>query len=248
MLPQATDGVDPKLIEHEEDILSYVLLPEPAVEYFKWRALPPEQRPETPADLELKKLKPEAKPDAAQTQSAALQSQHAEQVSQLALTLQSLVGAAPGLVQELLQKIDGLAMEEVVFRRGDQRIVLCSAEGAGSRGGASISAPQTVAATQPTAALPATPLPVEQAAPAAEYKRTINAPLVGKFYSTPGPGKPSFVKDGDTVEAGAKVCIVEAMKLFNEITAPVKCRIVKMLAEDGKAVQKGEPLVAIEEI
>jgi oxaloacetate decarboxylase (Na+ extruding) subunit alpha len=53
MLPHATDGVDPKLIKNEEDILSYVLLPEPAVEYFKWRALPPQKRPETPADLEL---------------------------------------------------------------------------------------------------------------------------------------------------------------------------------------------------
>ena len=247
MLPHATDGVDPKLIEHEEDIISYVLLPEPAVEYFKWRALPPEQRPETPADLELKKLKPETKQDTAQAQSMALQSQQTSQVSQLAHTLQTFVGASPGLVQELLQKIDGLALEEVVLRRGDQRIALRTAEAMGSIAGASISFPQALAGPQPPVTLVSAPTPKEQTAPAVEYKRTINAPLVGKFYSSPGPGKPSFIQEGATVNAGDKVCIVEAMKLFNEITAPVKCRIVKILAEDGKTVVKGEPLVAIEE-
>ena len=61
MLPKSTDAIDPKLIEHEEDIISYILLPEPALEYFKWRALAPESRPETPVDLELKKLKREVK-------------------------------------------------------------------------------------------------------------------------------------------------------------------------------------------
>jgi oxaloacetate decarboxylase (Na+ extruding) subunit alpha len=249
MLPHATDGVDPKLIEHEEDIISYVLLPEPAVEYFKWRALPPEQRPETPADLELKKLKPDTKQEAVQAQTPA--PQNAAQISQLAHTLQTLVGAAPGLVQELLQKIDGLALEEVVFSRGDQRIALRSGGAMGSIGGASFSFPHTAppAATasveQPAASVSQQK---EPAVPMVEYKRTINAPLVGKFYSSPGPGKPSFVKEGDTVNAGDKVCIVEAMKLFNEITVPVKCRIVKILVEDGKTVQKSEPLVAIEEL
>jgi oxaloacetate decarboxylase (Na+ extruding) subunit alpha len=241
MLPHATDGVDPKLINHEEDIISYILLPEPAVEFFKWRALPPEQRPETPAELELKKARPETKPEAA----PAAASQATAQVSQLAHTLQTLTGAAPGLVQELLQKIDGLSVEEVVFRRGDQRISL-HAPGAmvSSIGGASFSLPQMMSAPVATPVTP-TPAPSE---PVVEYKKTINAPLVGNFYTSPGPGKPVFVKDGDTVNAGDKVCIVEAMKLFNEITAPVKCRIVKVLAESGKVVQKGQPLIAIEEI
>jgi len=50
------------------------------------------------------------------------------------------------------------------------------------------------------------------------------------------------------VEAGGKVCIVEAMKLFNEITAPKKCRIVQIIAADGQAVEKGQPLIGIEEL
>ena len=77
---------------------------------------------------------------------------------------------------------------------------------------------------------------------------SIKAPLVGTFYSTGGPGKPKFVHPGDVVEAGAKVCIVEAMKLFNEIVAPVKCKILQVLVEDGKQVEKDQPLISIEEI
>jgi oxaloacetate decarboxylase (Na+ extruding) subunit alpha len=238
MLPHATDGIDPKLIRNEEDILSYVLLPEPAVEYFKWRALPPDQRPETPADLELKKTKPDTKQE---TAPAAPAQQTASLIAQLAHTLETLTGATPGLAQELLQKVEGLSLEEVVFRRDDQRIALRAPGAMASTiGGASFSFPHTIPSPE------AAPIAVQPKEPAIEYKLTINAPLVGKFYISPGPGKPAFVKEGDTVNAGDKVCIVEAMKLFNEINAPIKCRIVKILAEDGKTVQKGEPLVAIE--
>ena len=82
----------------------------------------------------------------------------------------------------------------------------------------------------------------------APYSATIDAPFVGTLYMAPGPGKESFVKEGDEVEAGDKVCIVEAMKLFNEITAPKKCRIVKIIATDGGAVDKGQQLIGIEEL
>ena len=246
MLPHATDGADPKLIENEEDILSYILLPEAAVEYFKWRALPPEQRPPSPADLELKKAMPDAKQEAAPASSAP---QSEAQISQLANMLQTLTGATPGLAQELLQTIEGLSLEEVVFRQGNQRIALRAPGAMASMiSGASFSFPQTMSSpetAQPAAAQSAAAQPKE---PVVEYKLTINAPLVGKFYISPGPGKPPIVKEGDTVNEGNKVCIVEAMKLFNEIIAPVKCRIVKILAEDGKTVQKGEPLIAIEKV
>jgi acetyl-CoA carboxylase biotin carboxyl carrier protein len=90
--------------------------------------------------------------------------------------------------------------------------------------------------------------PVPVATPPAAAGLTINAPLVGTFYSTAGPGKPKFVKPGDVVEAGAKVCIVEAMKLFNEIVAPVKCKIVQILVEDGTLVEKDQPMIAIAKI
>jgi oxaloacetate decarboxylase alpha subunit len=247
MLPKATDGVDPKLIEHEEDILSYLLLPEPAVEYFKWRALPPEHRPETPADLELKKLKQEGKPDISPAPQPKVQAQ-----SLLAGVIESLVNSAPTLAQELLHKVEGLSLDEVVFRKGDQRIAV-RASGSpatvASSGVAQIpAAASSNAEPSVEAAAPVEPQVVlQEQRSSVEYKRTIKSPLVGKFYATPGPGKQPFVKEGDTVNAGAKVCIVEAMKLFNEITAPVKCKIVKMLVEEGKTVEKEQPLIAIEE-
>jgi oxaloacetate decarboxylase (Na+ extruding) subunit alpha len=254
MLPKVTDGVDPKLIEHEEDILSYVMLPEPAVEYFKWRALPAAERPEIPADLELSKVKKEPKPAAA----ASSVQPEAQPLSHFAQEIESLIKAAPTLVQQLLRRIDGLSLEEVVFKKGDQRITVCaSSETSASSASVSVDvsdntqASRTAASTLVTAPAPAAApvAPVPQEPKKAEaYKRTINAPLVGKFYLSPGPGKSPFVKEGDVVNAGDKVCIVEAMKLFNEITAPVKCKIVKILDEEGKTVEKDQPLVAIEEV
>ena len=77
---------------------------------------------------------------------------------------------------------------------------------------------------------------------------TIDAPLNGTFYLSSGPGKPHFVEVGAEVKKGEPVCIVEAMKLFNQIKAPVNCKIVRFLAEHGDAVKKGQPLVAIEEL
>jgi oxaloacetate decarboxylase alpha subunit len=242
MLPKATDGVDPKLIEREEDIISYVMLPEPAVEYFKWRATKPEDRPETPAELELKKCKPEVKPEPAP---AAVKTQHS---SGFASAVEELIVNAPGLVQELLQKIDGLALDEVVFRKGNQRIAV-QAKTAGTSPGIAVSnfsAPAATPADAASAANKPSP-PATAPEPKTEYKRTINAPIVGKFYSSPGPGKNIFVKEGSIVEAGTTVCIVEAMKLFNEIKAPVKCKIIKVLMPEGSVVQKDQPLVAIEE-
>jgi oxaloacetate decarboxylase (Na+ extruding) subunit alpha len=240
MLPKATDGVEPKLIEHEEDILSYLLLPEPAVEYFKWRALPPNDRSETPADLELKKLKTETKTEI----DAAVRPKTAP-VTPFIHAIESLVNAAPPLMQELLHKIEGLSLDEIVFRKGDQTIAVRASGGGVIPDAASIAAGKNNSATVIPASAAADAAPQRQEAP--EYKRTINSPLVGKFYSAPGPGKQPFIKEDETVNEGAKVCIVEAMKLFNEITAPVKCRIVKILVEEGTTVEKDQPLIAIEE-
>ncbi len=254
MLPKATDGVDPSFIQQEEDIISYVLLPEPALEYFKFRALPAEQRPDTPADIELKKVKEQDKAveDVLKgEQKAAAQPQA---VPPAAAAQASALPKMEGIAGELLQKIEGLIIEEIVFRKGDYNL---SVRPAGS-------APVAVTAARPSVDMTVTTAAAAQAAPAVaaapapapvpepekkeEFSRTINAPLVGTFYSAPGPGKPSFVKEGDIVEAGAKVCIVEAMKLFNEISSPVKCRIVKVLIKDGQAVDKDQPLIGIEEL
>jgi acetyl-CoA carboxylase biotin carboxyl carrier protein len=85
----------------------------------------------------------------------------------------------------------------------------------------------------------------KESAPIKKYD-SITSPLVGKFYMCPQPGKPAFVKPGDTVKAGQKVCIIEAMKLINEITAPKDCKIVNLLVQDGAGVEKGQALIEIE--
>lgn len=74
----------------------------------------------------------------------------------------------------------------------------------------------------------------------------ITAPLVGVFYRSPAPGAPPFVEEGDLVEPGQTVCIIEAMKLMNEIKSHVRGRIKKILVENGEAVEFGQKLFLVE--
>ncbi|MDR2693747.1 MAG: pyruvate carboxylase subunit B [Chitinispirillales bacterium] len=259
MLPKATDGVNPALINAEEDILSYVLLPEPALEYFKWRAAPAGERPEIPADAEIRK----ANGGIGDKTQISAQSQTPPQASAQASSVSMLTPQIPidGLAAELIGKIGGLVIEEIVFRKGDSTISVKShAVSQAPAAKPFIDTPAASAAVPPppsayssiTQALPpstAQPAPPSAAEePPAARGQTIKAPLVGTFYSSPGPGKSAFVKEGDIVEKGAKVCIVEAMKLFNEISAPARCKIVKMLVADGTAVDKDQELIGIEEM
>lgn len=75
---------------------------------------------------------------------------------------------------------------------------------------------------------------------------TIKSPMIGTFYRSASPGKPSFVEVGSEVTPGKVVCIIEAMKLFNEIESEVKGRIVKVLAEDASPVEYDQPLFLVE--
>jgi acetyl-CoA carboxylase biotin carboxyl carrier protein len=74
---------------------------------------------------------------------------------------------------------------------------------------------------------------------------TIDSPMVGTFYVAPAPGEEPFVKIGDTVEEKQTVCIVEAMKLMNEVGAKVPCIIEQILVEDAEPVEFGQPLFAV---
>jgi oxaloacetate decarboxylase (Na+ extruding) subunit alpha len=247
MLPSATDGVDPKLIEREEDILSFVLLPEPALQFFIWRAQPPEQRSETPADLEIKKMHAEQEKATGSQESGGMPETAVPQVSQQIL----LPANVPDVASELLEKIDGLTLEELIFRKGNFTIAVRPS--GVTNGNATTAVPINIEAAVPAGQKPPseekiTTKPTTAAPAPAQYTKTINAPFVGTLYLSPGPGKEHFIKEGVTVDAGAKVCIVEAMKLFNEITAPKRCRIVKILVSDGQAVEKGQQLLGIEEM
>ncbi len=111
-------------------------------------------------------------------------------------------------------------------------------------------------AAQPVAAAPA---PVQEAAsaapaapPAAEKEEdnsnliTVKAQMIGTFYRSPGPDKDPFVEVGSTIKAGDKLCIIEAMKLFNEIESEVSGKIVKVLAEDQSPIEFDQPLFLVD--
>jgi acetyl-CoA carboxylase biotin carboxyl carrier protein len=94
-------------------------------------------------------------------------------------------------------------------------------------------------------ASPAAPVPAAPAAEPQEELHIVKSPIVGTFYESPAPGAPPFIKTGDMVQAGQVLCIIEAMKLMNEIESDASGEIVKMLAVNGKPVEYGQPLFAI---
>ena len=90
--------------------------------------------------------------------------------------------------------------------------------------------------------------PTEEAASAESIEEgyeTIESPMVGTFYTSPAPGEPAFVAVGDAIEENQTVCIVEAMKLMNEVVAKFAGKIEKVLVEDGQPVEFGQPLFRI---
>jgi acetyl-CoA carboxylase biotin carboxyl carrier protein len=99
-------------------------------------------------------------------------------------------------------------------------------------------------ASQPAAAAPGAGVPAAPRA-AEEELHTVKSPIVGTFYEAPGPGALPFVKPGDQVAAGQVLCIIEAMKLMNEIEADASGEVVKVLVNNGQPVEYGQPLFAI---
>ena len=88
--------------------------------------------------------------------------------------------------------------------------------------------------------------PVVEAPKATDNYLTIKSPMIGTFYRSPSPDKPMFVNVGDDVEVGKVVCIIEAMKLFNEIESEVRGKIVKILVEDASPVEYDQPLFLVD--
>lgn len=108
-------------------------------------------------------------------------------------------------------------------------------------------APVAVAAPQPAAA-PATAAPASAAPAAAPASNlvTIKSPMIGTFYRKASPDKPNFVEVGSDVTQGSVVCIIEAMKLFNEIESEISGKIVKVLVDDASPVEYDQPLFLVE--
>lgn len=162
-------------------------------------------------------------------------------------------------IREIIKLIDQSSINEFKLETEGAKVTLKKSSGT-----------ETVVVTQPVvqaqaaapvAAAPvaAAPAPVQAAPVAAEAPKAapsapavddanlhkIVSPMVGTFYSAPEPGKPPYVQAGDKVNPNKVVCIVEAMKLFNEIEAEVHGEIVKVLVEDGQLVEYGQALFLV---
>jgi acetyl-CoA carboxylase biotin carboxyl carrier protein len=102
-------------------------------------------------------------------------------------------------------------------------------------------APASVVASAPQPAAASAP-----AAPKADNLITIKSPMIGTFYRRPSPDKPNFAEIGTEIVAGKTICIIEAMKLFNEIEAEISGTVVKILVEDNSPVEYDQPLFLVE--
>lgn len=155
-------------------------------------------------------------------------------------------------IQELIKMINKSNIGEVTIEeKGFKLTIKQKEEPAQHVIAAPVHAPVALpAVAQPQAiAAPATQSAAEKpkaAEAAAENLITIKSPMIGTFYRSPSPGKPVFVEPGDEVLPGKVVCIIEAMKLFNEIESEVKGRIVKVLVEDASPVEYDQPLFLVE--
>ena len=105
---------------------------------------------------------------------------------------------------------------------------------------------ETVSATAMPAGTATTPETVEKSGESKEEYYEIKSPIVGTFYRAPAPDADSYVQVGDSISAGTVLCIVEAMKLMNEIESDVDGKIVKILVENGKPVEYNQPLFLVD--
>jgi len=150
-------------------------------------------------------------------------------------------------IQELIRFVAKSGVNEVELERDGFKLSIKANAPAPVAQVVAAPMPVQVAAPAPVAA--AVPAPAAAAAPAASNETnylTITSPMIGTFYRTPGPDKDPFVNVGDLVEPGKVVCIVEAMKLFNEIESEVKGRIVKVLVDNASPVEYGQPLFLVD--
>lgn len=154
-------------------------------------------------------------------------------------------------IQSLIKFVAKSGASEVKLEMEDVKITI--------KTGSSTPETTIIQAAAPVAAAPiAAPAPVQPAAPAAPAATndapteddskyiTIKSPIIGTFYRKPSPDKPMFVEVGSTIKAGDTVCVIEAMKLFNEIESEVSGKIVKVLVEDASPVEFDQPLFLVD--
>lgn len=152
-------------------------------------------------------------------------------------------------IQKLIDFISQSGLDEVNIETSELKLAIKRYSNATP---VAVQAQPTYVASAPVAA----PAPVQQATPAAPIAAapvaeasnliTIKSPMIGTFYRSAGPDKPNFADAGDNVEIGKVVCIIEAMKLFNEIESEISGKIVKVLVENATPVEFDQPLFLVE--
>jgi acetyl-CoA carboxylase biotin carboxyl carrier protein len=144
-------------------------------------------------------------------------------------------------IKEILDLFNSTDVAELEVQRGENRVRLRRA---------SADVMHVVPAAAPVAAAvaaaaPATPTAAAPAAPVADNTMLVQSPIVGTYYDAPSPDAAPFVKVGDSVEKGQVLCIIESMKLMNEIEAEVAGTVVAKLMENGRPVEYGEALFSV---
>jgi acetyl-CoA carboxylase biotin carboxyl carrier protein len=151
-------------------------------------------------------------------------------------------------IEQLLRFMTEHNLEEFEYSQGDLRIRFKKPSGPSSR---QISMPEIIVAGSPSPSQSAPPPIPPAAAPAMEPRSSedlhlVKSPIVGTYYESPSPGSEPFAKIGGYVETGQTLCIVEAMKLMNEIEAEFKGKVVQVLVENAQPVEFGQKLFLVE--
>lgn len=156
-------------------------------------------------------------------------------------------------IESLIKFVQSSGVSEVSLEQKDFKITIKTTHGAVMLAAPAAPAHQIVhapsQASAPPAAAPTTVAapPAEKAKSAEESKYiTIKSPMIGTFYRTPSPDKPVFVNVGDEIKPGKVLCIIEAMKLFNEIESEIGGRIVKVLVDNATPVEYDQPLFLVD--
>jgi acetyl-CoA carboxylase biotin carboxyl carrier protein len=155
-------------------------------------------------------------------------------------------------IQELIKFVAKSGVSEVSIDRKDFKITIKAQSNAPTYVNATIPATPVqalpAAAPAPVASAPAASAPAANNSATSEASNliTIKSPMIGTFYRSSSPDKPAFVNVGDEIKAGKVVCIIEAMKLFNEIESEISGKIVKILVDNASPVEYDQPLFLVE--
>lgn len=148
-------------------------------------------------------------------------------------------------VKKLIELVEESDIAEIEIHEGEETVRISRMS---SVAPVALAAPAPVAAplaAPAAAAAPAAPAPAESGAPAEPEGHIIRAPMVGTFYRSPSPAAKAFVDEGSSVSSGDTLCIIEAMKILNQIESDTSGKIIKILVENGQPVEYDQPLFVI---